>query len=135
MNIRFFQINPVELSSVSDLKQRFPDDCHPLLASSSLISIDLPIKEMVKPLVLTLPVPPGPNAKAKRPKTAAPGKSAAAQKVETRPKSALFMSSNIKDGQCNLYHTFNSFHILSAFSMHKIVEVNLKEGVFIERKC
>lgn len=65
------QVHPVELSAVSDVKQRYATECGALLASSPMVSLDLRGRVLNKPLLVSVPVPPPPT-KAKRPVTAAP---------------------------------------------------------------
>ena len=64
------QIHPVDLSAVSDIRARHPEECHGLLASSAIINFGLLNRHLNKPVTVTVPVPPNPQ-KRTRPATAA----------------------------------------------------------------
>ena len=90
----------MELATVSDVKQRHLEECDSLFSSSAVVTMTLPtMGEFDRPVTVTVSIPPGPNAKAKRPKTAAPSANASQAKTETRPKSAMFASAVNKDGK------------------------------------
>ena len=64
-----FQTQPVELSTIADVKYRHREDCDDLMASSPILSVRLPTKKLQKPLTIQMPVPPNPHKK-QRPTTA-----------------------------------------------------------------
>lgn len=81
------QMQPVDLASVSDVKQRYEAECSSLIASSPIIEMKFPMPKLNRPITITLPVPVNVQKK-KRPNTAAPTEKEA--KKSTRPVSAAF---------------------------------------------
>ena len=111
---RFYrQVNPVELSSVSDVKQRHPEECDSLFAASAVISMSLRQVKFDRPITLTVPIPPGPNSKTKRPKTAVPNSNTSQPKAELRPKSSMFAVSSNKEGK----HNYNEYIYISGINV------------------
>ncbi|VDI64978.1 Hypothetical predicted protein [Mytilus galloprovincialis] len=63
------EVQPVELSAVTELKQRSPGECNNLLAASPILKFSIPNRKFAKPLLMTLPLPPN-TTRPKRPQTA-----------------------------------------------------------------
>ncbi|XP_063405167.1 uncharacterized protein LOC134688398 isoform X2 [Mytilus trossulus] len=63
------EVQPVELSAVTELKQRSPVECNNLLAASPILKFSIPNRKFAKPLLMTLPLPPN-TTRPKRPQTA-----------------------------------------------------------------
>ncbi len=95
------KVQPVDLSSVSDLKVRQQEVCGSLLASSPIITLSLKANSRAaKPLTVSIPVPP-PPVKAKRPGTAVVGTGRQKDKHgqrAARPKSAFLLGISNREG-------------------------------------
>jgi hypothetical protein len=104
--LSFVQVQPVELSAVTELKQRNPTGCADLLAASPILKFSILNRKFAKPLLLTMPLPPN-TSKPKRPQTAAAGNRSNQEGQETRPltarPSSAFPSSN-PDGKLTSHY-------------------------------
>ncbi|XP_055889115.1 putative autophagy-related protein 11 isoform X1 [Biomphalaria glabrata] len=80
-NVNFtLEVQQIDPNVITSLKLKSPDECDKLLTTSPIITMSLPIK-FSTPLTLTLPVPPNPSNRPRRPQTA--GNSLTREKVDT----------------------------------------------------
>ncbi|XP_052088034.1 uncharacterized protein LOC127725221 [Mytilus californianus] len=102
MNTNFnVEVQSVELSAVTELKQRCPVECNSLLAASPILKFSIPNRKFAKPLLMTLPLPPN-TSRPKRPQTAtATNRSESDSGQDARPLTArpstAFQSSRNED--------------------------------------
>lgn len=112
--LNIIQVQPVELSAVTDLKQRNPVECGHLLATSPILKFSIMNRKFAKPLLLTIPLPPN-TSKPKRPQTAAAGSRSEGGSQEPRPLTArpstAFQSSRNDDGLYQFYIEIISFDV------------------------
>ncbi|KAK2160425.1 hypothetical protein LSH36_133g00024 [Paralvinella palmiformis] len=96
------EIQPVELTLISDLKHRKPIECDNLVASSPFIQFNLADSQLAKPMTVTIPVPPNPN-KSRRPLTALSDRDGINGKGTSRPVSALSFTRELNVNEDLLY--------------------------------
>lgn len=80
------QVQPVDLASVSDVKQRYPESCSQIISSSPVIDVTLSSSSLKYPMSIIVPIPAN-SLKLKRPMTAAVEKDS---RPSSRPASAAF---------------------------------------------
>ena len=95
-----FQIRPVELTSVSDLRSRDPDTCGHLIASSPIVHVNLPNRKLGKPITVSIPVPPN-TQKRSRPHTAVERKDRSGGGGGPKPRPVSALLSHSKEGNVN----------------------------------
>ncbi|CAH1799957.1 unnamed protein product [Owenia fusiformis] len=101
-----FEVQPVDLAAVSDLKMRQVELCGSLLASSPILKLWPPKRKC--PMTFTLPVPPNPMLRAKRPGTAVEKKEN--KSSVNRPKSAFPLKNKDADDTASLQE--DNLHLL-----------------------
>ncbi|KAK0053264.1 Death domain-containing protein 1, partial [Biomphalaria pfeifferi] len=80
-NVNFtLEVQQIDPNVITSLKLKSPDECDKLLTTSPIITMSLPVK-FSTPLTLTLPVPPNPSNRPRRPQTAS--NSLTREKVDT----------------------------------------------------
>lgn len=72
INIKFLQVQALDVNTVTELNKRYPTECGSLLSSSPIVRFQIPNRKFAKPLTFTLPLPPN-STKLKRPQSVAPG--------------------------------------------------------------
>ncbi|KAH9508400.1 hypothetical protein Btru_055120 [Bulinus truncatus] len=69
-NVSFtLEVQQIDPNVLTSIKLRSPEECEKLLSTSPIITMNLPVK-FNTPLTLTLPVPPNPSNRPRRPQTA-----------------------------------------------------------------
>ena len=95
------QVQALDVSTVTELNKRYPNECGSLLSSSPILRFQIPNRKFAKPLTLTLPLPPN-STKLKRPQSVAPGslnkeKQDQREQAAARPLSSIGFS--MKEGE------------------------------------
>ena len=83
------QVQPVDMSTISDLHSR-KDDCTDLISASPMVRFSTPLRRYAKPVMVTVPLPSPHNRTRQRPKTAAlSDRSQNTEHAKARPASAF----------------------------------------------
>lgn len=90
LNLNCFQLQPVDLASVSDVKARFAEECGDVITSSPIVQMVFPSATLNRPISIIVPIPAN-ASKPKRPMTASVDKERA--KGTSRPASAFGLGS------------------------------------------